>query len=230
MPFFRKYRKLKITTIVIVVLSAIFFIYVEIVNRNSHNMTYRQKILKAVYPLFMWANKQSGKNTENISGHEEAPVSFYTLKAASNSGDTIHFDSFKGKKILLVNTASNCGFTDQYRALQELSDKFKDSLVVLGFPSNDFKEQEKGTDSEIAQFCKLNYGVTFPLFKKSVVINSDAQNNVYQWLTKKDSNGWNDKVPVWNFTKYLVDENGQLTNYFGPSVSPLSEEVLKAIR
>jgi glutathione peroxidase len=101
--------------------------------------------------------------------------------------------------------------------------------MVLGFPSNDFKQQEKGTDAEIAEFCRQNFGVTFPLMQKSVVIKSENQNPVFQWLTDSSKNGWNDKQPSWNFSKYLVDENGALINFFGPSVSPLSSNLLKAV-
>jgi glutathione peroxidase len=110
-----------------------------------------------------------------------------------------------------------------------LSKQYKDKLVVIGFPANDFKEQEKGTDAAIAEFCKKNFGVTFPLMQKSVVIKSPLQNPVFQWLTDSARNGWNNKNPTWNFSKYLVNENGVLTNYFDPSVSPLNSEVLNAI-
>ena len=146
-----------------------------------------------------------------------------------NNGDTLDFSTLKGKKILLVNTASDCGYTEQYEALQKLAEKYKDKLVVLGFPANDFKEQEKGTDVEIAQFCKANFGVTFPLMQKSIVIKSLQQNSIYQWLTDAARNGWNSKPPSWNFTKYIVDEEGTLTNYFGSSISPLSAEIKEAI-
>ena len=135
----------------------------------------------------------------------------------------------KGKKVLLVNTASNCGYTSQYSELQELYEKYKGKLEIIGFPANDFKEQEKGSDEEIAQFCKVNFGVSFPLMKKSVVIKSTDQNPVFKWLSDSTQNGWNQKEPSWNFSKYLVDEKGVLTNYFDPSVSPLSEEVIKSI-
>jgi glutathione peroxidase len=129
-----------------------------------------------------------------------------------------------------VNTASDCGYTDQYDDLQKLYEENKDKLLILGFPANDFKEQEKGTDEEIARFCKLNYGVAFPLMKKSSVIKRPGQNVVFKWLTDSTQNGWNTKPPSWNFAKYLVNEQGMLTNYFGSSVSPLSNEVLEAIK
>ena len=121
---------------------------------------------------------------------------------------------------MLVNTASNCGYTAQYKELEELYEKYKNQLVIIGFPANDFKEQEKGSDEEIAQFCRVNYGISFPLSKKSVVIKSPEQNPVFRWLTDKSRNGWNDKPPTWNFSKYLVNEEGTLTHYFDPAIPP----------
>lgn len=224
-----KYRKLKRALVVVLVFIIAFAVYVEVANRNSKNMTYRQKVLKAVYPVWMWWAKLTGKNTKELSGTKQPPISFYSLKAALNNGDTLDFSSLQGKKVMLVNTASDCGYTNQYSDLQKLSEQYKGRLVVIGFPANDFKEQEKGTDDEIAKFCKANYGVTFPLAKKSVVIKTAQQNPVYQWLTDSSKNGWNEKQPSWNFTKYIVNENGVLTNYFGPSISPLSRDVVKSI-
>ena len=222
-------KKLKRFIIVLLVLIAAFAVYVEIVNRNSINMTYRQKLLKAVYPALMWVTKIAGTNTKELTGNKQPPVSFYSLKGQLNNGDTLDFTGLKGKKIMLVNTASDCGYTNQYTDLQKLADEYKDKLIVLGFPANDFKEQEKGTDEEIATFCKKNYGVTFPLMQKSSVIKTSEQNSVYQWLTDSTKNGWNTKPPTWNFTKYIVNEEGVLTNYFGPSISPLDKDVIKAI-
>jgi len=208
----------------------VFWGYVEIVNVNSKNMTYRQKILKAVYPAWMWLSKLRGKNAAELSDKQKQPsVSFYSLSGTLNDLSEMDFSSLKGKKILLVNTASNCGFTNQYEELEKLYEGNKDKLLVIGFPANDFKEQEKGSDEEIAQFCKLNFGVTFPLMKKSTVVRSPQQNKIFQWLSDSAKNGWNNKTPSWNFTKYLVNEEGVLTNYFGPSVSPMSKDVLDAI-
>jgi glutathione peroxidase len=223
-------RKLKRFLIVFLLLVAAFVIYVEIVNRNSKNMTYRQKILKAIYPAWMWWTNLRGKNVTRLSNEQQQPpVSFYSLKGMLNDNSELDFTTLKGKKILLVNTASDCGYTDQYDDLQKLYEENKDKLIVLGFPANDFKEQEKGTDEEIAQFCKKNYGVSFPLMKKSSVIKSAEQNPVFKWLTDSAQNGWNSKPPSWNFAKYLVNENGVLTNYFGSSVSPVNKDVLKAV-
>ena len=222
--------KLKRTAIVIVVFIAVFASYVEIVNRNSKQMTYRQKVLKAVYPAWMWFTRLIGKNNTALSASEkEPPVSFYSLSVQLNDGSELPFASLKGKKVLLVNTASDCGYTDQYADLQRLYENEKDHLVVIGFPANDFKEQEKGSDAEIASFCKLNYGVSFPLAKKTTVIQSPLQHPVYAWLTDSSKNGWNSKFPTWNFSKYLVDEQGRLVNYFDPSLSPTGSAIKEAI-
>jgi len=158
-----------------------------------------------------------------------ASASFYNLKTTLNNGDVLDFASLKNKKVLLVNTASDCGYTNQYDGLQALHEKFKDSLSIIGFPANDFGEQEKKDDKTIEEFCKVNYGVTFPLAKKSTVIKKDEQNEVYKWLTDKNKNGWNSKAPSWNFCKYLVNENGDLAYFFEASVEPMSDEMEQAI-
>ena len=170
------------------------------------------------------------KNTTELSNSKKIPpVSFYTLKGVLNNGDTLDFASLQGKKVLLVNTASDCGYTEQYADLQKLYVQHSDKLMVIGFPANDFKQQEKGTDEEIAQFCKANFGISFPLMQKSTVIRSPEQNPVFAWLTDSSRNGWNNKAPSWNFAKYIVNEKGILTNYFGSSISPLSKDVQAAI-
>lgn len=156
-------------------------------------------------------------------------ISFYSLPAVKNNGEAFSFEALKGKKVLLVNTASACGYTPQYDELEKLHQTHKDTLAVIAFPANDFGAQEQGSDEQIAQFCKLNFGVTFPLMKKSGVIKNAAQNPVFDWLTDKNKNGWNEQPPNWNFCKYLVDEDGVLLAFFGPGVSPLSEEVLQAV-
>ncbi len=212
------------------VLLSSFAAYVWYVNRNSTNMTLRQKILKAVYPAFVFLQKMSGKTTAaQQSQQKQPPVSFYSLSAVMNNGSSIDFNTLKGKKVLLVNTASNCGYTAQYSELQQLQEKFPEQLVIIGFPANDFKEQEKGSDEEIATFCTVNFGVRFPLIKKSIVKNVPGQHMVYQWLTNAAKNGWNNQTPEWNFSKYLVNEEGMLVGYFAPAVSPLSPEILKAV-
>jgi glutathione peroxidase len=223
-------RRLRRFLLVIFILLVAFAGYVLYVNRNSKNMTLRQKVLKAIYPAWMWYAKLRGKNvTELKNEQKQPPVSFYTLKGTLNNGAAFDFSSLRGKKVMLVNTASDCGYTDQYEALQKLSEEYKHKLVVVGFPANDFKQQEKGTDEEIAQFCKANFGVTFPLMKKSVVIKETGQNEVFKWLSDSALNGWNNKPPSWNFAKYIVNEEGLLTNYFGSSISPMSKDVVEAI-
>ncbi|MGZ3880075.1 MAG: glutathione peroxidase [Flavisolibacter sp.] len=193
-------------------------------------MTPKQQILKWIYPLFMGFQKAKGQNKTVEGTPKSVPaVPFYQLSTFLNNGSELSFTNLKGKKVLLVNTASNCGYTNQYADLQNLYDSHKERLVVIGFPANDFKEQEKGTDEEIAQFCQVNFGVTFPLAKKSVVVKGESQNRIFKWLTSKEQNGWNEQPPTWNFSKYLVNEEGVLTHYFEPSVSPLDPEVLKAI-
>ena len=193
-------------------------------------MTARQKFLKIIYPLWMWFAGKKGMNTKNLSNQKEMPsVSFYSLKDTAIDGSVFDFEQLKGKKIMLVNTASDCGYTGQYDDLQKLSETYKGKLVVIGFPANDFKEQEKGTDEEIAAFCKLNFGVSFPLMKKSSVIKGTNQNKVFEWLTDPKKNGWNKQWPSWNFCKYIVDEQGMLTNYFGSTIEPLGKEITEAL-
>lgn len=224
-----KYRLLKRTLLALLLLFISFSMYVVIVNRNSKQMTARQKVLKAIYPAFMWFRKKSSKMETAPTKNSIAPVSFYSLKDTTIDGKEFNFSQLKGKKVLLVNTASDCGFTGQYEELQKLYTRFSDKLMIIGFPANDFKEQEKGTDEEIAKFCKTNYGVSFPLMKKSIVIKDSFQNEVFKWLTDAVKNGWNKQQPTWNFSKYLVDEKGRLINYFDPALSPLDKEVVNAI-
>jgi glutathione peroxidase len=209
------------------VLLLFFTAYFFYINRNSNDMTIRQKFLKAIYPLLVWGRGKKAKQFGNE--HAKANAPFYSLKATANNGTEFDFAQLKGKKVLLVNTASNCGFTPQYDDLQKLHEQFQNKLVILGFPANDFKEQEKGTDDDIAQFCKINFGVTFPLMKKSIVVKGSEQNPVFKWLSDSTLNGWSNKQPSWNFSKYLINEAGELVHYFDPAISPLSKEVVSAI-
>ena len=192
--------------------------------------TFKQKILRFLYPLIRKASK-SGKNGTVISNENNATsiVSFYQQKAVLNNGNPIDFSVYSGKKVLIVNTASNCGYTGQYAELQKLHEKLGDKLAIIAFPANDFAEQEKSSDNEISQFCQINYGVTFPIAKKGVVVKSKEQQPIFKWLTDSRANGWNSHQPDWNFSKYVIDEKGNLTNYFGPSISPLDSEFLKAV-
>lgn len=179
----------------------------------------------------MWLSGLKSTPTKiSVNLTNKKPVTIlYEINAILNNGELLSMSVLKGKKILLVNTASDCGFTGQYAELETLHQQMKNNLIILGFPANDFKEQETGTDADIAAFCALNYGVSFSIMKKTSVIKNSAQNEVFKWLTDANKNGWNNQQPVWNFCKYLVNEDGVLTHYFEPSVSPLGKEVLNAI-
>ena len=194
-------------------------------------MTVRQTVLKAIYPVWMFISRAFGKRSKVLINKKNVqPLqSFYNLSTQLNNGTILSFSSFKGKKLLLVNTASDCGYTNQYSDLQTLYEEYRDMLTVIAFPANDFKEQEKGTDEEIGNFCKINFGVTFPIASKGIVVRANEQQTVFQWLTDKTKNGWNNQPPTWNFSKYLLNEDGVLVSYFDPAISPLSEEVKKAI-
>lgn len=188
-------------------------------------MNLKQKILRTFYPLIMRLTK-----SDRSKGRTVPAASFYELSVVLNNGAVPRFREFRGKKVLLVNTASNCGYTGQYQELQRLHEEYGDRLAIIGFPANDFRDQERGTNSDIAVFCELNYGVTFPLAAKSRVLKGEGQNDVYKWLSSPELNGWNSQEPDWNFSKYLINEQGILTHYFGPAISPQSERLLKEIR
>jgi glutathione peroxidase len=139
------------------------------------------------------------------------------------------FSSLKGKKIMIVNTASECGYTPQYKDLQALYEKYKNSnFVIIGFPCNDFGGQEPGSAGEIQSFCSKNYGVTFPLMEK-VVVKGDNKCEIYKWLTSKTENGVEDSKVNWNFNKYLIDEKGNYVKHLGSGVNPLDKEVTEWI-
>jgi glutathione peroxidase len=160
---------------------------------------------------------------------DAAPASdFYSLSFTSIDGKEIDFSSYKGKKILIVNTASKCGFTPQFAGLEQLHQKYKDKLVIIGFPSNEFGGQDPGSNAEIRFFCQKNYGVSFLMAEKSSV-KGENKNIVYRWLTDKSQNGWNEQEPTWNFCKYLIDENGQLRSFFLSRIEPGSNEITDLI-
>lgn len=194
-------------------------------------MNFKQKLLKKLYPVIMRVSKSTDGKGSIINNEKGAKpkLPFHQLKVQKNDGKELDLSQYKGKKVLLVNTASNCGYTGQFEELQQLHEKLQDKIAIVGFPANDFKEQEKGSDSDISAFCKLNYGVTFPLSKKSSVVKGKKQNPIYKWLTDPNQNGWNRHQPDWNFSKYLIDEEGVLINYFGPAVSPMDPVVVKKL-
>ena len=150
---------------------------------------------------------------------------FYKLSANDIDGNKIDFSQFKGKKLLIVNVASKCGYTSQYKDLQELHKKYNDKITILAFPSNNFGFQEPGSNDQIEEFCETNYGIEFQLFEKSDVRGKNI-NSVYRWLSSINDNGWNDKSPRWNFFKYLVDETGSLKAVYSSNVNPLDNEII----
>ncbi|WP_417866420.1 glutathione peroxidase [Xanthomarina gelatinilytica] len=159
----------------------------------------------------------------------QASASLYDISINSLTGEAIDLSSFKGKKILIVNTASECGFTGQYEGLQELYNTYKDKLVVIGVPCNQFGGQEPGTASEIQSFCKQNYGVTF-LMTEKVDVKGGNQHPLYKWLTSKELNGVSSSSVKWNFQKYLIDEKGNLIDYYYSITSPTSTKITKHLK
>lgn len=155
-----------------------------------------------------------------------AAVSIYDFKVSGLDGSTINLSKYKGQKILIVNTASKCGFTPQYEDLQKLYDTYKGKVVVLGFPANNFHEQEPGTNTEIQEFCKKNYGVTFPMSEK-VSVKGDDISPLFKYLVDEAKKIGVDDPIKWNFTKFLIDEKGKLVAVFPSKVKPMSEEVTK---
>lgn len=156
--------------------------------------------------------------------------SFYDLKAKTIDGADYDFAQLKGKKVLIVNTASKCGFTPQYADLEKLYRTFGgDDFVILGFPSNDFLSQEPGTESEIKNFCQVNYGVTFQMMSK-VEVKGKSKHEVYQWLTQKALNGVEDSEVKWNFQKYLIDENGKLVKVLLSRTNPTDPEIVEWLK
>jgi glutathione peroxidase len=178
-------------------------------------------VKKIIYPFLKhFSPKEVKSNTMSVNPSS----TIYDIALTDIQGVETNLSLFKGKKILIVNTASECGYTPQYAQLQDLYDKTGDKLAVLGFPSNDFGAQEPGTDSQILGFCEKNYGVTFPLFSKVKVIGS-GKHPLFNWLTNPSLNGWNSQEPTWNFCKYLIDENGKLLHFFSAGTSPFDERI-----
>lgn len=154
--------------------------------------------------------------------------SIHSFRVAGLDGREIDFASFKGRKILVVNTASRCGLTPQYEGLERLYRKYGDRLVIVGFPTNDFLFQEPGKNDEIAAFCQKNYGVSFPMAAK-IAVKGGNQAPVYQWLTNKALNGVASSAVSWNFQKYILDEEGRLIRHFSPNTDPEDAEVIRVI-
>ncbi len=167
--------------------------------------------------------KSRPENTVSVAGKN-----FHSFKMKGIDGKEIDFSQFKGKKIIVLNTASKCGYTPQYADWEKFHKANKD-VVILGFPANEFGGQEPGSNSEIASFCQLNYGVSFQMMEK-VVVKGSSKCELYQWLTDKSQNGWNEKEPSWNFCKYIINEKGELANFFASGVKPTSPEFIEALK
>jgi glutathione peroxidase len=172
----------------------------------------------------------SATNKNVAIAKDNAPTkSIYDFKVPSIEGGTIDFSAYKGKKIMIVNTASKCGYTPQYEGLEKLYKANKDKLVIIGFPANNFGGQEPGSDEEIQEFCKVRFGVSFPLASKVDVVG-DNTDPLFKWLTSKEQNGVLDASIKWNFTKFLIDENGKLLASFPSKVTPDSEEIANYLK
>jgi glutathione peroxidase len=177
----------------------------------------------AVFAAAIYSTAQVNNKPEN-----RAPVmkTLYDFKATDIEGKEFDMSQLKGKKVMIVNVASECGYTPQYAQLEELYERYKDKgLVILGFPCNQFAGQEPGDEEKIKSFCQKNYGVTFPLFSKIDVKGKD-QHPIYQWLTEKELNGVENSEVSWNFNKYLIDGEGHYVKHLKSGVTPLDEEVL----
>jgi len=188
-------------------------------------------ILSSVLLLFSNQNQAQDKNI--ISNQNKVMMnkgSIYQFKVEDLSGNTFDFSTLKGKKIMIVNTASKCGLTPQYKELEALYEEYKDKgFVIIGFPANNFGAQEPGTNKEIETFCQLNYGVTFPMMSK-VSVKGDDMSEVYQFLTQKSKNGLQDSEVEWNFQKYLLNENGELEKVISPKTLPKDASIVNWIK
>jgi glutathione peroxidase len=171
------------------------------------------------------ANK---KDVATLSKNMEELGSFYDFKMKSLTGQEIDLSQYKGKKVVVMNVASQCGYTPQYADWQKFHEAYGEKIIILGFPANNFGSQESGTNEEIATFCEVNYGVKFQLFEKIDVIGKN-QHPLFKWLSKKDLNGWNDKAPTWNFCKYVINEEGKVTNFFASNIKPENAEFKVAV-
>lgn len=158
-----------------------------------------------------------------------AKKSLYDISISSLQGKKISLSDFKGKYILIVNVASKCGFTPQYKDLQKLYDTYQNKLVIIGVPCNQFGKQEPGNSSEIEEFCEVNYGVTF-LITEKVDVKGNNQHPLYSWLTKKSENGRKNSTVKWNFQKYLINPNGELVDYYYSITSPTSSKITKYLK
>lgn len=181
---------------------------------------------------FFFSCQNQAQNQQKVANVNQTTMSkqnIYQFKVEDLEGNTFDFSTLKGKKILVVNTASECGLTPQYEQLQAIYEKYRDkNFVIVGFPANNFGSQEPGTNQQIASFCQKNYGVTFPMMAKISVKGSDMH-AIYQFLTQKAKNGFQDSEVQWNFQKYLINENGELEKVISPRTLPTDDEIVNWI-
>lgn len=163
------------------------------------------------------------------SNSQTTSKSIYDIDIQDAKGEKLDLNKYKGKKILFVNVASKCGFTKQYDDLQKLYKKYQEQLVVIGLPCNQFGHQEPGTEKEILSFCKLNYGVEFPITEK-IAVKGENKHPIYQWLTQKENNGVKGSSVKWNFQKYMVDEKGQFVDYWYSLTKPMDSKIVKHLK
>lgn len=194
-------------------------------------MTPRQRILKAIYPLIMLKGKlfPSKLDIQKNTLQAQPSTSIYDLELVLNNGTTIALSKYKGQKLVIVNTASDCGYTGQYDELESVFTEYKGKVTMLAFPANDFKNQETATNDTIAQFCRMNYGISFPIAQKADVVKGSLQHPIFQWLSSREKNGWCNQAPIWNFCKYIINEEGILTHFFSQNVSPNSKVFLASL-
>lgn len=180
--------------------------------------------------LFFLSNNSQAQISSKSESKKMDNQTIYQFKVQDINGKIFDFEKLRGKKILIVNTASKCGYTPQYKDLETLYKNYKDqNFVIVGFPANNFGEQEPGSNKEIATFCQANYGVSFPLMEKSSVKGKD-QSMIYQFLTQKSQNGVQDSKVEWNFQKYFINEKGMLEKVFLSKVSPLDDQIINLIK
>ena len=191
----------------------------------------RKKVIMFTFASTVITGVFSMAFSKNVIEHEgviSGSKSFYDLSINDINGEEINLERFKGKKIMIVNVASRSGYTSQYKDLQSLYEKNKDKLEIIAVPCNDYGSQESGSNSDIKNFCETNYGVSFTMGSKQN-IKSSPMSDLYRWLSDPKQNGWNSSLPSWNFCKYVINEDGQLTHFLTSGVSPTGKEISEII-
>lgn len=183
-------------------------------------LAYNLKTIKNIF------NKKDTVLMSNNQSDHKGSLYDYTMDDIK--GDPVKLSDYKGKYVVVLNVASKCGFTPQYADWEKFYEEYGEKVAVLGFPANNFMSQEPGSNEEIAEFCQLNYGVTFKMFSKIDVIGENKA-PLYKWLTQKELNGWNNQEPTWNFCKYVIDPQGNLTHFFASKIKPDDAEFRKAV-